>query len=248
MTLPPLLIAAENGDVLFYSGVRRRDARFAAIRTACAAHPRGFLRIDKTNAYVKPVMLGGKTYYFFMDFERLCACFGVDAAPRAAEGLFDISAFAKAGAVMRSLFALTRLFEESYHAALCDSGTAFRVQLPPRDVAVCVPPNAYALCLALLIRLAAVGGREVTVSFVHSLGDVRVYADATGGEPCPAEEETLLRMLLAEVSAAAGFAVEETPRGLSLSLCPVDAALFGLKVDADARYLPCFCAFAAFFC
>ena len=33
MTLPPLLIAAENGDVLFYSGVRRRDACFAAIRT-----------------------------------------------------------------------------------------------------------------------------------------------------------------------------------------------------------------------
>ena len=35
MTLPPLLIAAENGDLLFYSGVRRRDACFAAIRTAC---------------------------------------------------------------------------------------------------------------------------------------------------------------------------------------------------------------------
>ena len=73
MTLPPLLIAAENGDVLFYSGVRRRDARFTAIRTACAAHPRGILQIGETRAYVKPVTLGGKTYYFFMDFERMCA-------------------------------------------------------------------------------------------------------------------------------------------------------------------------------
>ena len=53
MTLPPLLIAAENGDLLFYSGVRRRDACFAAIRTACAAQPRGILKIGDTRAYAK---------------------------------------------------------------------------------------------------------------------------------------------------------------------------------------------------
>ena len=86
MTLPPLLIAAENGDLLFYSGVRRRDACFAAIRTACAAQPRGILKIGDTRAYAKPVALGGRTYYFFMDFDRLCACYGVEAAPARRKG------------------------------------------------------------------------------------------------------------------------------------------------------------------
>ncbi len=247
MTLSPLLIAAENGDVLFYSGVRRRDARFTAIRTACAAHPRGILQIGETRAYVKPVMLDGRTYYFFMDFERLCACYGVDAAPRAAEGLFDVAAFSKANAVPRSLGALTQLFESAYAAVFADDTVHFRIELLPRDVVVCVPPNAYALCLALLIRLSACGGRDVTVSFVPSPGNVRVFADATGGEPCPAGEAALLRVLLAEVSAAAGFKAEETQSGMALSLCPVDVALFGLKTAADERYRKNFRAFVEFF-
>lgn len=249
MTLPPLLIAAENGDVLFYSGVRRRDARITAIRAACAAQPRGILQIGETRAYVKPVTLGGKTYYFFMDFERLCACYGVDAAPRAAEGLFDVAAFSKANAVPRSLGALTQLFESTYAAIPgCGNDTVhFHIELLPRDVVVCVPPNAYALCLALLIRLSACGGSDVTVSFVPTSGNVHVFADVTGGEPCPIEEAALLRVLLAEVSAAAGFAVAETPRGLALSLCPVDVALFGLKAAADERYRKNFRAFVEFF-
>lgn len=125
MTLPPLLIAAENGDLLFYSGVRRRDACFAAIRTACAAQPRGILKIGDTRAYAKPVALGGRTYYFFMDFDRLCACYGVEAAPRAAEGLFDVSTFSKAYAAPRTLGALTRLFADCYADALEDAGSGF---------------------------------------------------------------------------------------------------------------------------
>ena len=157
MTLPPLLIAAENGDLLFYSGVRRRDACFAAIRTACAAQPRGILKIGDTRAYAQPVALGGRTYYFFMDFDRLCACYGVEAAPRAAEGLFDVSTFSKAYAAPRTLGALTRLFADCYADALEDAGVRFYTRDLPRDVVVNVPPNAYALCLALLIRLAAVG-------------------------------------------------------------------------------------------
>lgn len=250
MTLPPLLIAAENGDILFYSGVRRRDARITAIRTACAAQPRGILQIGETRVYVKPVTLGGKTYYFFMDFERLCACYGVDAAPRAAEGLFDVSAFSKANAVPRSLGALTQLFESAYATILGDGDDGavhFRIELLPRDVVVSVPPNAYALCLALLIRLSACGGRDVTVSFVPSPGNVHVFADAAGGEPCPLEEAACLRVLLAEVSAAAGFAVEETQSGMALSLCPVDMALFGLKTAADERYRKNFRIFVEFF-
>ena len=185
-----------------------------------------------------------------MDFERLCACYGVDAAPRAAEGLFDVSAFSKANAVPRSLGALTQLFESAYAAILGDGddGTVhFRIELLPRDVVVSVPPNAYALCLALLIRLSACGGRDVTVSFVPSPGNVHVFADAAGGEPCPLEEAACLRVLLAEVSAAAGFAVEETQSGMALSLCPVDVALFGLKTAADERYRKNFRIFVEFF-
>ena len=231
MTLPPLLIAAENGDVLFYSGVRRRDACFAAIRTACAAQPRGILKIGDTRAYAKPVTLGGRTYYFFMDFDRLCACYGVEAAPRAAEGLFDVSTFSKAYAAPRTLGALTRLFADCYADALEDAGVRFYTRDLPRDVVVNVPPNAYALCLALLIRLAAVGGNAVTVSFVYTGGNVHIFADAKGGKPCPAGEAAFLRVLLAEVSAAAGFAMEETPQGITLSLCPLDGALLGCKAE-----------------
>ena len=173
MTLPPLLIAAENGDLLFYSGVRRRDACFAAIRTACAAQPRGILKIGDTRAYAKPVALGGRTYYFFMDFDRLCACYGVEAAPRAAEGLFDVSTFSKAYAAPRTLGALTRLFADCYADALEDAGVRFYTRDLPRDVVVNVPPNAYALCLALLIRLAAVGGNGHRQLCVH--GRQRAY-------------------------------------------------------------------------
>lgn len=247
MTLPPLLIAAENGDVLFYSGVRRRDARFTAIRTACASHPRGILKIGDTRAYAKPVVLGGRTYYFFMDFDRLCACCGVEAAPRAAEGLFDVSTFSKANAAPRTLGVLTRLFEDCYTEVLQGAGVQFYTRNLPRDVVVNVPPNAYALCLALLIRLAAVGGNAITVSFVPTDGNVHIFADATGGEPCPAGEAALMRVLLAEVSAAAGFAAEETPQGMALSLCPLDVALLGFKTDTDARYCPGIRAFVEFF-
>lgn len=228
MTLPPLLIAAENGDLLFYSGVRRRDACFAAIRTACAAQPRGILKIGDTRAYAKPVALGGRTYYFFMDFDRLCACYGVEAAPR-------------------TLGALTRLFADCYADALEDAGVRFYTRDLPRDVVVNVPPNAYALCLALLIRLAAVGGNAVTVSFVYTGGNVHIFADAKGGKPCPAGEAAFLRVLLAEVSAAAGFAMEETPQGITLSLCPLDVALLGFKADIDTHYRPGIRLFVEFF-
>ena len=246
MTLPPLLIAAENGDLLFYSGVRRRDACFAAIRTACAAQPRGILKIGDTRAYAKPVALGGRTYYFFMDFDRLCACYGVEAAPRAAEGLFDVSTFSKAYAAPRTLGALTRLFADCYADALEDAGVRFYTRDLPRDVVVNVPPNAYALCLALLIRLAAVGGNAVTVSFVYTGGNVHIFADAKGGKPCPAGEAAFLRVL-AEVSAAAGFAMEEAPQGITLSLCPLDVALLGFKADIDTHYRPSIRLFVEFF-
>ena len=110
-----------------------------------------------------------------------------------------------------------------------------------------MPPNAYALCLALLIRLAAVGGNAVTVSFVYTGGNVQIFADAKGGKPCPAGEAAFLRVLLAEVSAAAGFAMEETPQGITLSLCPLDVALLGFKADIDTHYRPGIRLFVEFF-
>lgn len=117
----------------------------------------------------------------------------------------------------------------------------------PGNVVVNAPPNAYALCLALLIRLAAVGGNAVTVSFVYTGGNVHIFADAKGGKPCPAGEAAFLRVLLAEVSAAAGFAMEETPQGITLSLCPLDVALLGFKADIDTHYRPSIRLFVEFF-
>ena len=165
----------------------------------------------------------------------------------AAEGLFDVSTFSKAYAAPRTLGALTRLFADCYADALEDAGVRFYTRDLPRAVVVNVPPNAYALCLALLIRLAAVGGNAVTVSFVYTGGNVHIFADAKGGKPCPAGEAAFLRVLLAEVSAAAGFAMEETPQGITLSLCPLDVALLGFKADIDTHYRPGIRLFVEFF-
>ena len=248
MNLPLLLIASESGEILFHSGgVRLHDALDAALRAACMQSPRGLVTVGKARAYVKPVQLKGKTYLFFMDFDRLCECYGVSAAERAAEGMFDVSAFSVTGAVRRSLRALTRMFVDCYKETLAADGATFEVQGLERDVTVCLPPNAYALCLALMIRLAARGGRQVRLSFISSAGCVRVFADCVGGEPLPAKEETALRVLLAEVSAAAGFAAEATPRGSMLVLTPFDDGQLGLKADLDDRYRKNFRAFAEMF-
>lgn len=227
--------------------VRRRTACFAAIRTVCTAHPRGILKVGNTRVYVKPILLGGNRYFFFMHFDNLCACYGVDAAPHVAENLFDVTAFAKTSAFPHKLTALTKLFESCYADALHCTGARFHIFAPPSEVTISVPPNAYALCLASLIRLASVGRREVFVSFLRTGNDVRVFVDAVGGKPCPPKEAAMLRILLAEVCAAAGFRLEDTPFGLSLSLCPFDISLLGFKAYAEARYRPNFRTYAEFF-
>lgn len=248
MKLPLLLITSESGEILFHSGnVRMNDALVAALNAVCMQSPRGLVAVGKARAYVKPVQLDGKTYLFFMDFDRLCKYYGVSAAERAADGLFDISAFSSAGAAKRSLHVMTQMFADCYKETLAADGATFEVQGPGREVTVCLPPNAYALCLALMIRLTARGGRYVRLSFVYSSGCVRVFADCIGGKPLPAKEETALRVLLAEVSAAAGFAVQTTPRGIELVLTPFDEAQIGLKADLDEHYRKNFSAFAEMF-
>ena len=149
MSLPLLSIASENGEILFHSdSVRRHDALDAALRTACMQSPHGLVTVGKTRAYVKSVQLRGKTYLFFLDFDRFCQYYGVDSAERAAESLFDVSAFSSLNAVKRSLRALTGMFADCYKEALAADGATFEVHGPKRDVTVCLPPNAYALCLA----------------------------------------------------------------------------------------------------
>ncbi len=248
MTLPLLMIASEDGEILFHSGgVSLHGAIAAALRAVCAQSARGLVTVGKTRVYVKPVTLGGRTYLFFMDFDRFCECYGVSAAARAAEGLFDVAAFSKTGAARRSLRALTRMFADCYTDALAEDGATFEVCGLKRDVTVSLPPNAYALCLALMIRLAARGGRQVRLSFISSCSCVRVFADCAGGAPLPVKEETALRVLLAEVSAAAGFTVEETQRGCALALTPFDRGVIGLKADLDERYRKNFSVFAKMF-
>lgn len=245
MNFPLLLITSESGEILYHSGRVHLHAAFdAAIRTACSQSSRGLVNLDAERAYIKPVQLKGKTYLFFMDFDRLCAYYGVSAAERAAEGLFDVSAFSSAGAVKRSLRTLTKMFADCYMEVLAADGATIEVRGLEHDVTVCLAPNAYALCLALMIRLAARGGGNVRLSFISSGGSVRVFADCVGGEPLPTREEVLLRVLLSEVSAAAGFAIEATPRGSMLVLTPLDYGCLGLKADLDDRYRKNFCAMA----
>ena len=71
-----------------------------------------------------------------MDFDRLCACYGVEAAPRAAEGLFDVSTFSKVHAAPRTLGALTRLFADCYAEVLEDAGVRFCTRELPGNVVV----------------------------------------------------------------------------------------------------------------
>lgn len=235
-----LLITDTAGTLLFRSREVTVDHSVrAALAAAAKENKRGLISIGSRHAYVKEVSLQGKRHLFFLDFDELCTRFGT-AADRAARGLFDISAFAAQPRKTLSLQVLCRLFADHYTDALEGEGVLPHLHVPAADMAVHVPPNAFALCLALLSRLAAGEDGNVQVHFVRECGRVTVFADGTGTSPLSAGEREVLTMLLYEVSAAAGFSPAEQTKNavctLSLDLNPLDVSLLGFKTEQLARY------------
>lgn len=234
-----LLITDAAGTLLFHSreATVNQSVR-AALAAAAREEKRGLISIGSRRTYVKEVPLHGKRHLFFLDFDRLCTRFGT-AADRAAEGLFDVSAFAAQTRKTVSLQVLCRLFADGYAEALQGEGVYPRLHLPAADLSVHVPPTAFVLCLALLVRLAAGSDGSAQVHFVRECGRVTVFADGEGISPLSAGEREVLTLLLYEVSAAAGFAPEMQEKGdrctLSLELNPFDIALLGFKTEQFSR-------------
>lgn len=235
-----LLITDAAGTLLF----RSREATVnhsvrAALAAAAKENKRGLISIGNHRAYVKEVSLQGKRHLFFLDFDRLCTRFGT-AADRAAEGLFDVSAFAAQARKTISLQVLCRLFSDGYAETLASEGVRPHLHVPAADIAVQVAPSAFALCLALLVRLAAGEDGNVQVHFVRECGRVTVFADGAGASSLSAGEREVLTMLLYEVSAAAGFAPDAQTKGavcsLALELNPLDISLLGFKTEQLTRY------------
>ncbi|MBQ4556245.1 MAG: hypothetical protein IJA60_01175 [Clostridia bacterium] len=196
------------------------------------------------NAFlVKNVLLTGKRYIFLMDSKMLYEQFG-NRISDAANRMFDIEHEEKTEC---SLKALTLLFINTYRSVLEKEGVRIEVRRLVSDTYVSVPPKMFALALALMVRLTASESRAVKLSFVNECGRVIIFSDATGGEPCEGVAREFLRALLYEVSAAAGFAVEELvyrgKRSFSLSLSPLDISLLGFKRELPGvleKYFACY--------
>ena len=245
----PLIVTDESGTVLYKArGVTAADAADAAIRSAAMARMRGLVRLADENVYIKEVSLQGKTYLFFMDFDRLCSCYGTAAAERAAAGLFNPAPYSSAASETLPLKALALLFAENYADQLRKTGIRLELRGLASDACVTVPPNAFALCLTLAVRLCAAEGDHVSLSFIKSLGRVTVFAEADGGKKKRAAEEPVLRVLLYETAAAAGFSVTETPLGgFAIELAPFDISLAGFKAEHLQFYARSFGVYALFF-
>lgn len=245
----PLIVTDESGTVLYKArGISASAAQKTALAAAATERKRGLVRLAGANLYIKEVPLAGKHYLFFMDFDALCACYGVAAAERAAAGLFDPAPYSAAAAETLPLKTLALSFAKAYADRLREAGIRLELRGLSSDVCVTVPPNAFALCLTLAVRLCAAAGEHVRLSFIKSLGRVTVFADAVDGAPRRAAEEPVLRVLLYEVAAAAGFSVEETPcGGFAIDLSPFDIALAGFKADHLRALSRNFCMYALFF-
>jgi len=226
----PLLITDDGGKLLYKSRTfPKSDAAF--IIHATADTPDGILHIEQKSIYLREVLLSGKRYRFYMDFDRLTECYGFS-AERASEALFDLSALAKQRQTI-PLNTLTHLFADEYARALRDGGVKLSLRALAQSEAVNIPINAVLLCLTLMVRLCALHGKAVRLSAVRDSGFVTLYADADCSAQ-PSEAGEVLETLLHEVAAAAGLsaAYTETDGHCAWSLClaPPDIGMAGFKV------------------
>ncbi len=232
--MPPLFITDESGAVLYKSaGTPLKSAQRAWLENA-AGSMRGLVSAFGRRVLIRELILGGRRYLLFLDFDRMHACFGEGAA-RAAQ-MFDPAALPLQAKRQCSLGGLIRFFLESAGGALEQEGVVVKMRTPHADAVVQVAPNAFALALTLLLRLAATGGSDLLVSFVTDCGRVSVFADSIGGKKLSVPDRGLLSLWLREVAGAAGFVFEESKNTVSLTLTPLDISLLGFKAPSLDRF------------
>ncbi len=217
----PLIITNGDGDIEYLSsGMNITDALHAWLSAVSKNESCGRISCGRKNFFVKKLLLAGKRYYVFMDYDMLISCFGVD-ADRFAGHLFSIE---KEEPRQYSLKVLTFIFLETYYKSLRADGIKVTAHDLLTDMGVYVPPRAFALALTLIIKLCAENGSDVGLRFLNKRGRVTVFADSMGENYVKTEARDILRILLFEISNAAGFSAHEYLKGgklhYSLELTP----------------------------
>ncbi len=235
----PLIITDSDGELLYVCRTVKLNSALRLFTHAAAKNKKdGIVYLDGKAFYTKETTAGGKRLRFFMDSDKLCNCFGIS-ENRLGDGLFDIPSTFK-NRVPVSLKSLVRLFAMTYSEKLFDEGVRVSAHNIAADITVNVSPNAFALCLAIMVKLCANEASSVKLSFTNECGRISIYADSTGGKPLKSEAKETLSALLYEVAYASGFAIEESVRNqnrsISLSLEPLDISLLGLKTASVEIY------------
>lgn len=233
--IPPFLITDEGGAVLYKSARAPLKRVQRAWLENAAGSMRGLTSAFGRRVLIRELMLGGRRYLLFLDFDCMQSYFR-EGADRAALQLFDCAQLSKQARRECSLGALLRFFKETVGDPLEKEGISMRIQPPRTDAVISAAPNAFVLALTLLLRLAATNGSNLLVSFVIDCGRVSVFADSTGGKPLSVPDRGLLSLWLAEVAGAAGFVFEESGGSVCLTLTPLDISLFGFKSPSLDRF------------
>ena len=235
----PLMITDESGSVLYTDRSVKISGALHLFASAAAKNDKKRIVYYKGKSiFVKEVSLGGKRFLFFMDTKNLCDCLGmkIDVSN---DTLFELpKAFGEKKPF--SLNGLVQIFATLYSKELFENGVRMSVHSACNEQVVNVSPAAFALCLALMVRLLASEGAVVKLSLATECARPIIYADSTGGSPLDKTATELLKTLLYEIAATAEFAVEERiqngKHSFSLSLLPLDISLLGLKVATFDTY------------
>ncbi|MBQ4150241.1 MAG: hypothetical protein IJC81_00365 [Clostridia bacterium] len=247
----PLIITDAEGNLLYASrGVTVSGALRLWLGTAAKCYKDPVVYMDSNPIVVRSVLLAGKKYYFFVEKQKLVNCFGIDES-RIGDKFFDSFDGKWGNRVFVSLKMLVNTFSRAYSEDLFDAGVRVSQRLLAKDVFVNVSPTAFVLCLALMTRLCAESGCEVRLSCVNDDGRAVVYADCVRGTPIKTPEREVLRVLLYEVAASAGFKIEGRLAAgkwsYKIETSPVDIGLYGFKADSLERFENVFKAYISMF-
>lgn len=247
----PLIISDGNGKILYSAkNISESDAANAFLKASLPKDDCSILTEDGEKYFVKKVILKGEIFFFFMNSETLCSCFG-EKVDLVANRLFDLTSLSAEKPQKYKLSSLLYFFLNTYADTLRDEGVKMEVRRLDCKTAVEVRPTAFILCLALMCRLAAESTRVVKLGVIDSYGTISVYVNSVGGEGIPCRINTLLKTLLYEVAGAAGFGMDEVfadgKRSFLLAPHPIDIGLLGFKAESYERFQKILSCYAAMF-
>ena len=233
------MITDANGNILYTDrSVKISGALHLFASAAAKSNKNGLVYYKGKSVYTKEIILGGKRLRFFMDSQNLCKYLGIEANVLDGE-MFDIPKAFK-NRVPVSLQSLVHIFTDAYSKELFNEGVRMSVRHLAAAQTVNVSPNAFAICLAIMVRLCANEASEVTLTFANECGRVSIYADSVGGVALDKAAKEVLQTMLYEISAAAGFTASENvhavKRTFSLELEPLDIATLGFKAPSLDKY------------